>query len=51
MGNLENDSFMKPHPTMRAADGGESARFIGIFLASSFFLLPNVSLRPPLVRR
>jgi hypothetical protein len=23
--------------TMRAADGGESARFSGIFLASSFF--------------
>jgi hypothetical protein len=23
--------------TMRAADGGESARFTGIFLASSFF--------------
>jgi hypothetical protein len=29
--------MVKTRPTMRAADGGESARFTGSFLASSFF--------------
>jgi hypothetical protein len=34
----ENQAIVeKCCPTMRAADGGESARFIGSFLASSFF--------------
>jgi len=29
--------FLIMHPTQRALDAGESARFTGIFLASAFF--------------
>jgi len=40
-------------PTKRAADGGESARFIIIFLALSFFHISSLLLtrpRPPLTQ-
>ena len=40
-------------PTPRAADGGESARFTGSFLASSFFHISSLFLprpRPPLTQ-
>jgi len=44
---------IKTRPTKRAADGGESARFTGIFLASSFFYISSTihtRPRPPLTQ-
>ena len=41
-------SIQVPCPTMRAADGWESARFTSLFLASGFFCSQAEStLRPP----
>ena len=34
--------MLKGSPTKRAPDVWESARFTSIFLASGFFLLPNI---------
>ena len=39
------------HRDKYAADGGDSARFTGIFLGFTFFLLSGFYLHPPLVRR
>jgi hypothetical protein len=35
------------NPTMRAADGGYAARFLGIFLALSLFRFGGESTLPP----
>ena len=43
-----NESSYQQRPTKRAADGGESARFMNIFLALSVFPLSDIFYpRPP----
>ena len=48
VGEKMNESSYQQRPTKRAADGGESARFMNIFLALSVFPLSDIFYpRPP----